>query len=290
MPMFAIKRGYVDVSIGQVHYRTAGEGPPVLMLHQSPSSSLQYERVIPFLAAAGLRVIAMDTPGFGMSDPPPSEPTIQDYAGYALEVMDWLGLDRVTLVGHHTGATAGWELAGAHPERIERLIVSGAGLYTPEERARWQAFVPEERIDFKPDGSHVMKIWNRGGVPSDDRELAIKQRGLVQVLMSGENVWWGHNAAFNYDVEPRVKTVSCPILIVTNDGDMIYVQAMRTAKLRPDAKLVVLKGGTHNITDEQPEAWAQAIIDFIGRRRLGAGVRNASRSAGESSHLAEKCR
>lgn len=259
------RRAYVDVSLGQVHLRTAGDGPPVLLLHQSPSSSVQFERATPLLVAAGFSTIAMDTPGFGMSDPPRGgPPRIEDYAAVVVEVLDALGLDRVALVGHHTGATIGWELAGAHPERVSELIVSGAGLYTAEERAGFQARALEEQLDLRSDGSHLLQMWERGRrhvATADD--LYVKQRAFVQLVMAGEHAWYGHHAAFQFDPEHRVRTVTCPIMILTNTGDIIHRQALRTAAMRPDAQLVVLEGGTHDIIDQQPVAWVGAIVDFL---------------------------
>ena len=78
------RRAYIDLPSGQLHYREIGEGEPLLLLHQTPSSSLQWEAAYPLLAAAGMRVIAPDTPGYGMSDPPAGTPTAEGYAAAAL--------------------------------------------------------------------------------------------------------------------------------------------------------------------------------------------------------------
>ena len=78
-----MRRGYADTAVGQVHYREAGEGEVVVLLHQTASSSIMYYRVMPYLAGR-FRVVAMDTPGFGNSDalagPPGPEGFIAQYA------------------------------------------------------------------------------------------------------------------------------------------------------------------------------------------------------------------
>jgi pimeloyl-ACP methyl ester carboxylesterase len=259
-----IRRGYVWAGDLQIHYREAGEGHPVLLLHQSPSSSLMYQGVLPFFAAAGMRAIAIDTPGFGMSDRPKPEPTIEDYAATVRDVLDGFGFDRVDLVGFHTGATVCWEVAGAYPDRVRRLAVSGAGLYTPEERAAFTAGVERERQrnQPRPDGSHILETW-QSRVRVSPADTWILHQEIVQNLVAGETAWWGHRAAFAYNVEPRVRSVHLPIIIVTNTGDMIHKQALRTAELRPDARLVVLEGGTTDIVIERPEEWSRPIIEFL---------------------------
>ncbi len=59
-----VRRAFLDAPEGQIHYRTAGAGRPVLLLHQTPRSSDEYRDVIPILARE-LRVVAMDTIGYG---------------------------------------------------------------------------------------------------------------------------------------------------------------------------------------------------------------------------------
>ena len=81
-----MRRGYVDVEFGQLHYRESGEGPPLVLLHKTPSSSIQYSRVMPLLGER-YRCIALDTPGFGMSDPFPSQPLMGDYGRAAIAFL-----------------------------------------------------------------------------------------------------------------------------------------------------------------------------------------------------------
>jgi hypothetical protein len=70
-------KGYVSTPMGQVHYRLvrASEGPVLVLLHQTPWSMNQYAEVQACLAAHGVSSLAIDTPGYGLSDPPP-DPTI----------------------------------------------------------------------------------------------------------------------------------------------------------------------------------------------------------------------
>ena len=77
-----IRRGYFDGPHGQVHFRACGpeHGEPLLLLHQSPLSSAQFAAVLPLLGAQGFAAMALDLPGFGMSDPNPEPDTLPRYA------------------------------------------------------------------------------------------------------------------------------------------------------------------------------------------------------------------
>jgi pimeloyl-ACP methyl ester carboxylesterase len=85
-------------------------------------------------------------------------------------------------------------------------------------------------------------------------------RGVVETLLAGEHAWWGHAAAFGYDMEPPLRELRAPLGIVTNTGDVLHEQSLRAGRLRPDATLVVLDGGTHDVVDELPGQWADAVL------------------------------
>ena len=120
--MVEIKRAYVDTSIGQMHYRYAGEGDSLVILHQTASSSEAYEPLMGLLASR-FSVVAMDTPGFGMSDAPPRPFTIPDYALVLQEALDGMGIATTSVFGHLTGASIASELAASAPQRVEKLIL-----------------------------------------------------------------------------------------------------------------------------------------------------------------------
>lgn len=110
-----MKRAYADIPEGQIHYRTEGEGPPLLLIHQAVISSLEYSRMIPILSKTH-RVMAMDMLGCGGSDKPPRAYQIGDYARSVASFLDSLGIKKASVVGHHTGACIGVELAVTYPE------------------------------------------------------------------------------------------------------------------------------------------------------------------------------
>ncbi|MFZ5475992.1 MAG: alpha/beta fold hydrolase [Myxococcota bacterium] len=116
---------HARVPVGEVtlHVATAGEGPPVLLLHGFPDFWYGWRRLIP--ALRGFRAIAPDLRGYGESDRPPR---IADYAreklvGDAVGLLDALGVERAHVVGHDWGGGLAWWLAEDHPDRVDRLVV-----------------------------------------------------------------------------------------------------------------------------------------------------------------------
>jgi pimeloyl-ACP methyl ester carboxylesterase len=106
-----------------------GRGAPVLLLHGFPDSSRLWRNQIPALVDAGFRAIAPDLRGFGQSDRPR---TVRDYVmpkilGDLRRVMDDLGIERASVVGHDWGAVTAWALAGRMPGRVQRLVAVSVG-------------------------------------------------------------------------------------------------------------------------------------------------------------------
>ncbi len=123
-----IVRGLAVTSAGYVHYRAAGSGPLLLLLHINQQSSALYLELIAALAPA-FRVIAPDYPGYGMSDPVDTAPAIADYARWMVELMDALGMDTATVLGEAVGAVIAVELARVYPQRIGRAILVNCPYY-----------------------------------------------------------------------------------------------------------------------------------------------------------------
>ncbi len=106
--------------------RTAGSGPPVVLLHGAGTSSFLYRRVLGELAVRGLRGIAFDLPGQGLAERPPASAFDHTWTGlgrFARQAVDALGLETFHLVVHDIGGPVGFELAAAAPERIRSLTL-----------------------------------------------------------------------------------------------------------------------------------------------------------------------
>ena len=132
----SVQRHYVTVGDRQVHYRRAGSGPPVILLHESPLSSLMYAELAERLAGT-FTALALDTPGYGESDPLPlPAPDIADYADALAETLDALGVAPLRRLrrAHRRGIAL--EFAARHPERVAAWSLDGLALFTERGAAR----------------------------------------------------------------------------------------------------------------------------------------------------------
>ena len=263
-----IKRGFVDVSHGQVHYRRSGEsGPPLVMLHASPGSSRQLEPLMAAFARTR-RVWAPDTLGNGDSSPPrEAQPTIETLAAGAIEALDGLGLDQVDLYGSHTGASIAATIALLQPARVRRLVLDGVGLYAPEEQAAILAnYLPDVPVDHQ--GLHVLWSWqfcrdtylfwpwfrhDKAGVrdvglPSPEALHA----KFVEVVKAYGSFRASYRAAFMFDKRARLPGLCVPTLAACARNDMLFGYLDELVRLIPGARRQEIPGvGT-------PEAAAES--------------------------------
>ena len=113
----------------ELHVAELGDGPPVVLCHGFPELWYSWRHQLPALAEAGYHVLAPDLRGYGGSSIP-AEVEAYDVLTVCddlVGLLDDLGEQRATFVGHDWGATVVWTLAQAHPERVAAV----AGLSVP---------------------------------------------------------------------------------------------------------------------------------------------------------------
>ncbi len=118
----------VDVPGVTLNVAMAGDGPPILLLHGHPQSHIVWRKVAPTLVARGYTVVAPDLRGYGDSGKPESDADHLPYskrvmAADNVALMQALGFERFSVIGHDRGGRVGHRMALDHPGVVERLMV-----------------------------------------------------------------------------------------------------------------------------------------------------------------------
>jgi pimeloyl-ACP methyl ester carboxylesterase len=259
-----IERGYVRTAHGQVHFRAAGAWRtgrrPLVLLHQTASSSAMYEPLMTELAP-DFWMFAPDTPGFGATEALPGRASIEAYAAVLLQAMDRAEIGECFLFGHHSGASIAAEIAHRAPARVARLALSGPPLLT---RAELEAIVPTVcPVKLDEEGAHLLAVWRRIRAKDSSAPLDLLHREAVLNLLAGVRYPEAYEAVFAHDLASRLRGVTCPTLVVVGEEDTIRRSAEPAARLLARGRLVVFpRGGTY-VCDREPAMVAGALRDFF---------------------------
>jgi haloacetate dehalogenase len=188
--------GMIDVGPTTIAFRRGGAGPPLLLLHGFPETHVMWHRIAPRLAQ-GFTVACADLRGYGASGTPSSTPDHAPYAKTAMAadmvaLMERLGFDRFSIVGHDRGGRVAYRLALDHSERVDRLalldvIPTGEALGRADARLAlgywpWSLFaqpepLPERLLAASPEAfvDAALAGWgsNPETFPSDVRRLYV---------------------------------------------------------------------------------------------------------------------
>ena len=253
--MTAIRRGFADLPHGQMHYREAGSGTPLVLLHASPGSSRQLVSTITGFAE-GRRVIAPDTPGNGDSVPlADREPTIVEIAEAELRFLDAMGLDKVDLYGSHTGAAIAAELAILAPDRVRSVVLDGVSVLTPEEL---EDILANYAHPFTPDrdGAYLIRLYQFCRdqyffFPWYDRTRKGRRDGglgsaqdlhawVTEVMKAAETYHLNYRAAFKWPAWERLPLIKVPALLMAAETDPLFAATRQLASVLPGERFAGL--------------------------------------------------
>ncbi|MSO64659.1 MAG: alpha/beta hydrolase [Alphaproteobacteria bacterium] len=263
--MNRIFRDYVHVGSRAVHYRRAGHGPPVVLIHQSPQSSAGLIPLIEALAPSA-SVFALDTPGCGDSDPlPQRRPSIGDFSAALCDALVALGLGRCTLFGTKTGACIALEYARRYPRRVTGVVLDSLPLLTPAEVADITRVVRTDDgsaayylMPFRPtwDGAHLVATWShvrdhifwfpwyrRKAESRRDIDMpspAAMHDGVLDNFRAGDNLRRVVEAAFRYGASKAARRLTVPAIFTARDDSMLFHCLDMLPPLRRNQRVVRL--------------------------------------------------
>ncbi len=256
--MAITKRMFVDGAFGQIHLRMAtpeiASERPLLMMHMSPKSSRIFAGFLE-AAATDRVVIAHDYPGFGESDPPPSDPhvTIEDYAQSVWDVVDALDLGKVDLLGYHTGSEVVAEAARQRPESVGGIVMISAPIFNDQDIAEMKKTYSFTPLDAE--GTRFKRMWAAVKAHSGPgMTLEMMAVSFAENLRAGENYEWGHRAAIEYakTYPETLKKLSHKITVFKPDDDLAFYTT-RVIPLLQNGEVIDCPHWGHGFLDAHTE-------------------------------------
>ena len=259
-----IRRDYSDTQFGRVHYWTIGEGPALLLVHQSGQTSAEYLSLAPFLADT-YKVIGIDLPHHGQSDTSEYELNVDEYTDSVIDVLNHIEVDKVHVLGQHGGATVAINMGLRYPERTDKLILSGAGREENLTEEQIQKLIDQPMTRDLPvdiDGAFLKKTWSvyrKMSASKTTPEMTF--RPFLTSLINRQRKYDMHYAIYRY--QPNLDELKKETLLLEAEED-IYAGDVVALQKNIEGSIIkkVPASGSWQFYEE-PEINAEIITNFL---------------------------
>lgn len=243
---------------GRQHYKDAGSGEPLILIHTNGASSWQYAEILPLLLPR-MRVIAWDMPGHGDSDAILRHYSVEDYADALAGFMDAVGLSSAHVSGCSIGGSICVAFAGRYPQRTRSTAIVETPFRT---EAEWAANWAHVEGNFGLPTQTAQQMGERVA-RVDDARLA---RWNIDRNKAGArtmvDVMW---AIRRFDVATAAQTIQRPALILYGRRGPTIAGQERFKAAAPQIPIEVLEGSGHFPMLDEPAAFAEVLLAFCGK-------------------------
>jgi len=279
----------LDVAGEAVPVMGAGEsaGPAVLLVHGFGGSTFSWRLTVPALAAAGYRAVALDLANFGLSEKRWEADTSHPaQARRVLAVMDALGIEEATLVGHSMGGNVILHVAMLAPERVRALILVDAAAVRAGQGSSPGGGLASAALQVPPLRQVARQTVRR--VVDDDRLVEMLSSAYADPGFVSPEIAEGYLAQIqtrDWDLAllavvrdsgrnalpAELGTLDLPVQVIWGAQDpwipLAAGEALRNGI--PGARLDVIEEAGHLPFEEQPEAFMTRLLRFLDQAAAG---------------------
>jgi len=279
-----------------VVYRSAGDGPAVVLVHGLTGSSTTWREVMPALSER-YRVVAPDLLGHGESAKPRGDYSLGAHADGIRDLLVALGIERATFVGHSLGGGVAMQLAYQFPERCERLaLVASGGLGREVMLFLRLVSVPgsEYLLDLVLNAplhdaaERIGSVFRRLGLGLDPRGAEVWRSYSTLSTHQGRQAFI-HTVRSVIDIGgQRVSAMDrlylaedVPTMIVWGDRDQVIPvsHAYAAHRLIPGSRLEILEGAGHFLPWLDADRFLPLLVDFIETTKAAVNTEDGFREA-----------
>ncbi len=236
----------------------------VLLLHGLGSSSRDWENQSPALSKIA-KVLAVDLRGHGKSDKPNLPYNITMFTQDIVNLVDELKLGQVHLIGHSMGGMIAFQLALDHPERLKTLTIINSAPQVAFPSLRTRINFTLRSLSVKWFGMKKLSVSLARAVFPKPEQASLRETFIQRWCENDSQAYLNSLQAFqNWNLLNRLKTLTCPTLIISGDRDYTPVAYKQFyCQLIKNVQLVVIEDSGHLTIIDQAASCNQAIIEFI---------------------------
>lgn len=267
-------RGFAEVNGASLYYEVAGDGGALVLCHCAPGDSTLWDPQFgPF--AETHRVVRFDARGFGQSTLPAGLFSFhEDLRG----LLDFLGIERATVLGLSLGGRTALDLALSHPDRVRALVLANSGVSGSTLRPRPAGLADVEaaltRGDTAQAAELMTRVWFDGPRDPKGVDPGVRSWFVARARERFERLRQiPKGYATHEDLDPpamqRLSAIRCPTLILTSDLDQpgILDLAKQLVASIQGAWSVKIRGAAHIANLERPSEFTSAVATFLSDLR-----------------------
>jgi len=267
-----MKSGYVDTNGQQIYYEMQGEGEPLILIMGIGGDSTMWAPYQMPVLSTNYQVIVLDNRDAGRSSKAISSYTIADMADDVAGLLDGLGIERTHILGISMGGMIAQEFALLHPDRLNRLILTGTSATTG--RAKFDPIMSWNFV--KQNDTDGLAFAAQQFIWLFSTEFLRNHQAVDQTLalfasnpnpLSPEAYTRQAEAYLKHDALDRLKDVKAPTLVISGEQDRLTPPwiARELADAIPGAKfhLVEGSGASHALILERPDDFNRTVMNFL---------------------------
>jgi pimeloyl-ACP methyl ester carboxylesterase len=256
---------------GILHVEESGAGRPVVLLHGHGANLRIFAELASRLAAGGLRVVALDQRGFGLSSAVPPTFGFGGLVDDLATVLASLDLRQAIVVGHSMGGVVALGLAVDRPEvvadRVAALVVINSTARGPADRPLQRVkaaaldWTVAERVGRHPRHGLVLARGNFGAHAQRSHVVAVRTIGLASPAARRQGLT---RRLLGIDLRDRLADVTIPVVVLAGAADRVIPPSAseRIVELLPHGRLTVFDGAGHMLPMERTAEVAEAILEL----------------------------
>ena len=269
---------FVEIEGIELHYRKwrgdNGTGKNVLLVHGLGASTFTWRYTAPMLEETGMRVVAVDLPGFGLSE---RKPGLDHSAGARGELL-WVMLEEQFpgrqwhLVGHSMGGATVTAMALQNPEQTESLTLAAGALIPPDPS-------PFNQLLRYPPAAQWARVFGSRLIADESRveealtlayghqptEHELSGYYLPLNIESTATTWLDLLKAESDPLLDQLPRLDLPVLCIWGEKDLLIPleQGRKIDRLLPDSNLIILEGVGHCPMETAPDRFDRKLAEFL---------------------------
>ena len=260
------KGAYVDVNGARIFYQVAGQGTPLLLIHGFPLSGQLYQSQLTGLSSR-FQVITPDLRGFGKSQAPDENASIETYAHDMLALLDQLGIQTAVIGGHSMGGQITLEMYKEQPQRFAGMLLIDTNPMAASfvEKGEWQGYREQgANVGVSSIVPIIEPQLLTGATRAVDTAKSTTMMNILAEASLNGVLGGGQALATRPDYMSLLGSIAVPTLVLIGLEDPVYafpISQMTKAAI-PNAQLAVILGASHASIFEQPNLANKAILNW----------------------------